>query len=539
MGRMTKGAKKEVTGTKPVAKTAVGVTSDRKFESSAVTNYMGANSYTLDPLATLKLIAASSIFGEPKYYEGRSKSADVLEKAIDAALDYNFEGTLHFAVELREKYYMRLNPQIIMVRAAVHKNRANFTASHPQAFSDIQAMVARRPDDLTVQVEYYLSGGFSGSGNKAAKMPGILKRSIANRLGKFSRYHIGKYQNKGIGLVDVVRLTHATSEPIHELIKNGKIEITEDNQTWRNMRSRGVSWVDILNSNTRLSHSDYMFNLRGILESIPENDYVLANKVVTQFLSGVEHGMLFPSQYWMAYKTIERGSNFNHYAKALDALEEAMKLATKSQRKLNGRVAVLVDNSGSARSGTAIEGKNLNIYEIGNLSGVVTAMSADEGYVGVFGDKLEMIPIRNNGGVIEQVKKANNVGERIGHSTENGIWLFWKDAIENKTHYDNVFIYSDQQAGTGGLYGINPREYAQYTYDRGYGYREFIDVWKLVEDYRKKVNPRVNVFSVQIAGYDNTILPENKYRGANLTGWTGKEVAFAQAIIDVWDSQER
>ena len=32
-----------------------------------VTNFMGGDSYKVNPLDTLKLIAASSIFGEPSY----------------------------------------------------------------------------------------------------------------------------------------------------------------------------------------------------------------------------------------------------------------------------------------------------------------------------------------------------------------------------------------------------------------------------------------------------------------------------------------
>jgi hypothetical protein len=60
----------------------------------------------------------------------------------------------------------------------------------------------------------------------------------------------------------------------------------------------------------------------------------------------------------------------------------------------------------------------------------------------------------------------------------------------------------------------------------------------MVQAYREKVNPKVNVFTVQVAGYNNSVLPENLYRGAILAGWTGKEPVFAKAIIDTWDSIE-
>jgi hypothetical protein len=60
----------------------------------------------------------------------------------------------------------------------------------------------------------------------------------------------------------------------------------------------------------------------------------------------------------------------------------------------------------------------------------------------------------------------------------------------------------------------------------------------LVRKYRDTVNPKVNVFTVQVAGYNNSVLPENLYRGAILAGWTGKEPVYAKAIIDAWDQAE-
>lgn len=66
----------------------------------------------------------------------------------------------------------------------------------------------------------------------------------------------------------------------------------------------------------------------------------------------------------------------------------------------------------------------------------------------------------------------------------------------------------------------------------------YIDVYKLVKEYRQKVNPKVNVFMVQTAGYNNVILPEYSYRTAILSGWTGKEVSFAADFIKRWDDIE-
>ena len=220
----------------------------------------------------------------------------------------------------------------------------------------------------------------------------------------------------------------------------------------------------------------------------------------------------------------------------LDGLEECMDIAVSNMPKMKGKTICLSDNSGSSWGAMNSEYGTVAVAEIANLSSLITAMQSDEGEIGLFGDKLIITPVSKRNGLLKQHQEANDVEKKhskLGGSTENGIWLFFRDAIENKVHYDNVFIYSDMQAGHGGLFGINSMEYEKYTTNRRY-----IDVLALVNKYRQTVNPKLNVFSVQVAGYDNSVLPENLYRGAILAGWTGKEPIFADAIIKIWDEIE-
>ena len=195
----------------------------------------------------------------------------------------------------------------------------------------------------------------------------------------------------------------------------------------------------------------------------------------------------------------------------------------------------LCDNSGSAHGTLNSEYGSVTVSEIANLSALITGLQSEEGYVGIFGDRLETRGVSKRNGLLTQLAESKKLGDSIGASTENGIWLFWDSAIKNKEHWDTVFIYSDMQAGTGGLYGENARDYLKYQWKDG----RHIDVLALVNYYRKTVNPKVNVFSVQVAGYNNSVLPENLYRGALLAGWTGKEPAYAKAIIDTWNQIEK
>ena len=125
----------------------------------------------------------------------------------------------------------------------------------------------------------------------------------------------------------------------------------------------------------------------------------------------------------------------------------------------------------------------------------------------------------------------------VGAATENGIWLFFRDAIEKKEHWDNIFIYSDQQAGHGGLYGT-PESKQEYK-RKGFDYHGYVDVSKLIGEYRKKVAPHVNVFSIQTAGYNNIVVPEYGYRTNLLYGWTGRELVFADAMIRFWNEKSQ
>jgi hypothetical protein len=102
------------------------------------------------------------------------------------------------------------------------------------------------------------------------------------------------------------------------------------------------------------------------------------------------------------------------------------------------------------------------------------------------------------------------------------------------------------QAGTGCLYGTEEdmRDYISGGYGcrfrRRFGTSDFgfINVFKLILAYRKHVNPKVNVFTVQTAGYGDAVIPMMTYRCAILTGWTGKEVQFAAEYIKQWDEIE-
>lgn len=523
--------------------------------SKAVTNFMNGISYTLTPLLTLKIVTASSIFGEPQYYRNgefaptavmdghflpstylkdhvlphvfaSKTTSEIMEQIIDDSLSYDFYHTLQWAVTLRKEYYMRLNPQIIMVRAAIHPNRTDYTKQYPGMFSAINQLVMQRADEPTSQLTYWLYRFHTKN-----HLPSILKRSWSDRLSNASEYELYKYKKKGIGLIDTVRICHANSPSI-DLLMQDKLTVKSNETTWETLRSQNLSWSDIL---TRISigHMALLRNLRGIFTEI--EDITLCNTILEKLKAGVKSGKQFPFRYYSAIKAIY-ASSVHHKSILLDALEECIDLSMENLPYLKGRTMCLSDNSGSAWGTFQSEYGSVTVAEIGNLSSVITASHSDEGYVGMFGDGLSCCPVLKRNGILSAASDLSKKrGNDVGRNTENGIWIFFREAIEKKEHWDHIFIYSDQQAGHGGLYGLNPKEYAKYSTVNHYN----IDVCKLIEKYRKQVNPRVNVFTIQTAGYNNVLIPENTYRTSILYGWTGKELLYASMLNQIWDEAEQ
>jgi len=602
--------------------------------SSSTTNFMGGQGFKLDPLQSLKVVCTSMICGESQYYRRagskgicdsskflehflfpefyEESATDYFDKIVSDALDYDFEGCVQFVAKLRNEYYMRLNSNYLLVKATHHPKRVEFNKANPKVFKTAIERVGCIPTDWTTQYKLLKESG--------KPIPTIWKRAIADKLHKMSAYHAAKYlhgsKTKGkvakaktivipnvgyieepeleegeiredlvieeknkkqnlANLVDLVRITHPKpTDVINQLVKTGKVEIADYEQTWERMRSAKKTWAEIC-MEIRLPHMALLRNLRNILEEYATrtdtDEAIYEIELLTeQLVDGVKGGKQFPFRYFSAYKMLKGPDNEEreHASRrrpnpkgkkaeeshrlteeqqlifekmrdiVLDGLNRCVLESVESIPLMKGRVECLSDNSGSSRQGMVSEYGTVNVYEIANLSAILTAYRATNGgSVWVFGDRLEEYIVTKKP-VLEQLEEVNKLGDTVGGSTETGVWLFWERFIQDEVRLDNVFIYSDMQAGTGGLYvdGTNTPKLQQMGAAIQNGMH--VDVLKLVQIYREKVHPKVNVFSVQVAGYDNTVLPDILYRGAILSGWTGKEAKLAYEMNVLWDEIE-
>src|SRR5262249_55412202 len=147
-----------------------------------------------------------------------------------------------------------------------------------------------------------------------------------------------------------------------------------------------------------------------------------------RLVSGARGGQQLPFRYYSAYRAVQelggKGS-----PRVLDALEECLMASLGALPYFPGRTMALADNSGSAQSTAPSAMGEMKISTIGNLTGILAGLVSDEGHLGIFGDRLETLPIRRKGSVFQALEAAEERAQTIGTSTENGIWLFWDQAI--------------------------------------------------------------------------------------------------------------
>lgn len=514
-------------------------------------NAMGGVSFTpMNPLVVLRMAAASCFFGEPKYYAETASGAvcaglpapqlqdalqladpvfqalaavpreKALETAIDAALDYDAEGTLQVASALRNEDHIRVTPQVIMVRAAYHAK-----VSGTGLIKRYAPSILRRADEPATQLAYARQA-FHGK-----PIPNALRKAWAAFLAEQSEYSLAKYrlETRQVKTVDVVNLVHPpATEALGKLVR-GELKLNE--RTWESIVSEnGASRAAWTRARDEVllhpkGHMALLRNLRNLLA----HDLVDAT-VCAALVAGATQGKQLPFRYYVAYDELHRASA---PPALLDAVEASMMLSLGNLPAFKGRVMSLCDNSGSAQGAMTSELGSGKVSTLANLSGVLTGHVADDGHVGVFGDKLSTLAIRKGSSVFDQVDACESLAKGIGQFTENGIWLFFERALRTREHWDHVFIYSDMQAGHGDLYGTNPRAYAAFSCkDRN------IDVSKLVAAYHRTVNPRALFYMVQMAGYQDALLPEYYRRAVILGGWGPGVLSFAHAMGRMWDDVE-
>lgn len=501
--------------------------------TTAHANHMAGTSYdVLDPIKRLRIAAASCFFGEPAYYtravgkyqqrlggtdalaaqrafgqpiiappDHDGSPATVLERVIDDAISHDADAALQCAATLRTEDMIRTTPQVILVRAAHHAAARGTGAVRKWA-----PLIVQRADEPAVGLAYSLAA-FPGR-----PLPNSLKRAWRGALETQDELHLAKYRADGhdVKLVDVINLTHPRTEACARAAQ-GKLRLSADD-TWEALLSeRGSTqavWTEAVDV---MGHMALLRNLRNLCQH-GVDPKVFCDKLVRT----APYGKQLPFRYYAARNALIKAGDVP--ARVLDALEEAALASLGALPRIGGRLAVLCDNSGSAHGALTSEMGSSTVASIANLTGVILAKLADEGHVYAFGDRLDGFDVQRTMPILHDHERLNGIGKNVGGGTENGVWQFYDRALRSSERWDAIVILSDMQAGHGGLYGVNEREYSRYCIGDRY-----IDVAALHSAYLRTVNGDAKLFCVQVAGYTDVLIPE-AYPNAHIIGGWGPGV---------------
>jgi hypothetical protein len=546
-------------------------------------NYMnGVSFYAKNPLVELEMILYSSFLHEPSFYNPAMDSdikqdvhkhlehfllfpshnlksrQRIFFDSANRALSYDFKNTLQLAVKARRQFFMRKSPCELIAIAAAHVERPNFNKNNELFFRKIVKDVCYIPPDMISILDSWklLKGSKAG-------FPTILKKAFCDILEELSPYHMNKYRR---ACIDAINIAHPKENAyMKELLKSGKIKMEEKNLTWETLMCQYGSWEKTLSKlEWKLPHMACLRNLRGF--ALKVRDEKLIRRYCDILEEGVIGGKQFPFQYLTAYESLDRVSktfsrrndNKVFYKKGIrkcdlaimkESLERCIQKSIETLPKLKGETIILTDNSGSAWNSFQSSYGSKTIAEIGNMSALITGLSCEGPCViGLFGDTLIEYEVDKKKSFFENYNAIQEIvgtrGKNVGLNTENGLWVFFKRAMKNpeKYKFDNFFCYSDQQAGHGGLYGCDPemdKEWYWPCENENRGNYNYIHLPKLIEHYRTIINKKLNVFTVQTAGYNDSICPQSLYRYDILAGWTGQESTFAYQKIQLWDKLEQ
>ena len=220
----------------------------------------------------------------------------VLHDVTNAALDFDFAGTLQLAKETRVQWGMRKVPAQILAIAAGHPGRAKFNESNPKFFRNVVKECCILPGDM----RSILNAWKALHGSKS-NFPSCLKRGYCDRLSVLTPYHAQKYRKS---IIDVVRLSHphksivSQTRVIDELMTKGRLDGLDGKDIkWETHRSMGKSWLETLDvMNWHLPHMAALRNIRSFTAS-SDIDESLLHKYMQIIMNGVKSGKQFPLCY--------------------------------------------------------------------------------------------------------------------------------------------------------------------------------------------------------------------------------------------------
>lgn len=510
-------------------------------------NKMGSLAYKLDPKEEL-VSTVLTTFVQKSYYE---KEKEIMNRFRKAAENVDPLFVAKTALYARLMANMRSSSHVLAAELAPRLSGEEWGAR-------FYRKVINRTDDMSEILSYYRLV-MKGKGT-----PNAMRKGFKNYLEGMDPYLIDKYKMLGrdISLIDLVNQMHpvptqSNAEAFRLLMKEGgkgldklygsKILEKEMSKAGaapktaqKTVEAAKQEAIESVLSNVKgMPIFNLLRNLRNIVLYAPDSvdeacrQLVIPEKVYKsrllpfRFLTahleiskmtytleeGASSSIVFEDEIESRVSTREEFSLLRN--RVLSALETSIELACHNIPELEGRVAILIDHSGSMRGdggGASLVStlSRTTMVDIADLFAAMLLSKQPSVYVGLFGDKLLQYKVDRKLSILAMTKAIYRLGTGCGPSTEHGIYDFFEEIVRSKTPVDHIIVFSDMVIGESNRwYGIG---------GTGRGQGRFQDLFKSF----RKVNPTAKVVSVNIHQTDGTTVFNKNYGVTQVAGWSEK-----------------
>jgi hypothetical protein len=451
------------------------------FKNSIKTeNICGHEAYKMMDKEKLVTQVLTSLFNENKFYGDNSKEiVETIKKVIEEEPRF----VANLCIYVRKEMHLRTISHVLLGELA----KADKGKEYVRKTMDKSI---ERVDDMTEILAYYIS-------SYGKPIPNSMKKGIADKFLSFDEYQLAKYnRSSAIRLKDLLCLVHpkAKNEEQNEMFKRLLEDKLQTPITWETqLSSRGNTkevWEELI-ENKSLGYMAMLRNLRNLIKAEVSN----IDKVY-EFLADerrVLKNKILPFRYYAAYTTLANEGIGT--SKIFDTLEIAIKHSTKNINKLSGKTFISADVSGSMNRPIS-QKSEVTCAEIAVLMMSIANYICEETITTTFDTKLYMSSLSTESGIIAN---ANSIRVNGGGTD---ISLPIKYLLQHKIFVDRIVILSDNEINHG--YGMVCQKY--------------------VEEYKRKINPKVWVHAIDMQGYGTQQFAGDRVN--IIAGWSEKVLDF-------------
>jgi hypothetical protein len=472
----------------------------KKTVSTLTQNKAGGSAYKLPSKEKFVTNLLTNLYQEDKYYgDNTPELISLTESLVKSDPEFVARATIY----AREVMNLRTAPVAVLAHL--------FLSGNGKLGRKVLPKVATRPDQLTELVAY-----LNQFDKHLPKKLHQLRKGISDSLNNYDGYQLAKYKGgNSPTLKDLVRISHP--KPKDEAQAKLFKQLLDDNlataKTWESETSaKGNTkevWQDLLNQN-KLPYMAMLRNLRNIVETGVSLEH---RRLVCETLANVSQvrkSKQFPFRFYSAYNVL-RELNHEDVSDFLKAVASAIGHSVENIEDLPGVTFTTADNSGSMSSLLSSK-STVMMRDIANVLQAILAKGCKQHIGSVFGDRFKVVNVNPDNDILNNADIYKNTN--VGHSTN--AYLAIQHLLDNKVKVDRIIILSDMQ-----VYGLS-----SWTIKS--------DLAPLFSKYRKEINPKCWLHSIDLAGYGTTpVVGEN----VNLiAGWSDKVLNYISAVERGQDS---